>query len=129
MLFQDFETLDVFGPVEIMGSLDQEFNRIELCSFSGGLVKSKQGCEVSTRPVEISHHDVLLIPGGKGTRQLVHDLEFIAQLEQLVKKAAFILCVCTGSVLLAKTGILDKKKATTNKQAFSWVQSVNPQVD
>ncbi len=39
----------------------------------------------------------------------------------LANGAKFIISVCTGAVLLAKTGILDNKKATTNKRSFNWV--------
>lgn len=71
---------------------------------------------------------VLLIPGGQGTRPLVNDAEYIEWLRQRAVAASRVLTVCTGSALLAKTGVLDGLPATTNKIAFDWVASLRPQV-
>jgi transcriptional regulator GlxA family with amidase domain len=71
----------------------------------------------------------LLIPGGMGTRSLVDDEGFIGKLALPAGKAPFVLTVCTGSALLAKTGLLDGRNATSNKKAFPWVQSTRPEVN
>jgi putative intracellular protease/amidase len=68
-------------------------------------------------------HEVLIIPGGKGTRILVDDNEFIQELKNIVEKSTWCLTVCTGSALLAKTGLLDNCEATSNKRAFEWVKA------
>ncbi len=65
-------------------------------------------------------YDILLIPGGQGTRDLVNDAGFIDSLKAACGKADIIATVCTGSGLLARTGILDDKEATSNKTAWSW---------
>lgn len=70
-----------------------------------------------------------MVPGGFGTRQLVDDLSFIADLKKVAEESKFCLTVCTGAALLAKTGLLDGRKATSNKFAFQWVESVNPAVE
>ncbi|MGV3022842.1 DJ-1/PfpI family protein [Streptococcus suis] len=67
--------------------------------------------------------DVLLLPGGRGTRTLVENEAFLTSLGQLAEQASFVLSVCTGSALLAKAGLLDAKEATSNKLAFDWVTS------
>lgn len=72
---------------------------------------------------------VLLIPGGKGTRELVNDSDFISSLKKMSIKASNVLSVCTGSALLSKTGLLNERHATSNKKAFEWVQSVNQSVN
>lgn len=46
----------------------------------------------------------------------------------MVMKSKYCLSVCTGSALLAKTGLLNNKKATSNKKAFEWVKSINANV-
>ncbi|PKB66059.1 MAG: hypothetical protein BZY81_08265 [SAR202 cluster bacterium Io17-Chloro-G4] len=74
-------------------------------------------------------YDILLIPGGQGTRDLVNDADFIDSLKSACGKADIIATVCTGAGLLAKTGILDGKEATSNKTAWSWVLEQNSKVN
>ncbi|MEJ6951691.1 DJ-1/PfpI family protein [Natronospora cellulosivora (SeqCode)] len=121
ILFADFETLDAFGPVEILGKLNDLYN-IEFYSEKGGLIKSSQNVKVDTIAIsEIKNHDILLIPGGYGTRKEVKNPELIQKLKELSIKAKYVLTVCTGTALLAKTGLLKNLKATSNKRAFDWV--------
>ena len=120
ILFDGFETLDAFGPVEIAGKRP-EIYRLEYFSISGGLVTSAQNIQINTRPFsEITSGGILLVPGGQGTRRLVDDTNFISALTDSVKSARYILSVCTGAALLARTGVLDGRAATTNKRAFDW---------
>lgn len=128
LLFSDFETLDAFGPVEIFGRF-QEY-RLQYLSLNGGVIRSSQGTEILTKPVDDADFSgILLIPGGQGTRTLVLDTRFVQKLAQISDRSAYCLTVCTGSALLAKTTLLDGRKATSNKRAFEWVKSVNPNVD
>lgn len=127
LLFEGFETLDVFGPVEVFSKAED----IEMCycSFTGGLVRSAQGFMILTEPISATNSsEVLFVPGGMGTRSLVADSEFMIQLRTLIDKSRYCLSVCTGSALLAKSGGLTGKKATTNKRAYSWATSQNDQV-
>jgi transcriptional regulator GlxA family with amidase domain len=73
-------------------------------------------------------YDILLIPGGTGTRSLVNDMEFISELKTLCGQCDLVLTVCTGAALLAKTGLLDGKEATSNKIHFEFVKSQGPKV-
>jgi putative intracellular protease/amidase len=121
ILFNDFETLDAFGPVEIIGRMPK-FYKMDFFSISGGVVLSSQRVSVNT--LSFSAMDttgVLLIPGGAGTRKLVDDVYFIDTIRTLSQKAQYVLTVCTGSALLAKTGLLQGRRATSNKLAFDWV--------
>ncbi len=128
ILFDGFETLDALGPAEIIGELPERF-QLRYCSRFGGRVTSAQGLPVETEPFSaIRSGGVLLIPGGIGTRALVQDAEYIAALKALFLQADFVLAVCTGTPVLAKTGLLDGKPATSNKRLFAWAQSVAPQV-
>ena len=123
ILFEKFETLDVFGPVEILGMLPEKYD-IEFYSAKGGLVRSTQNVRVETLPASAIKDDYLLfVPGGMGTRTLVDDRAFIDTLAALAQGAKLVLTVCTGSALIAKTGILKGLKATTNKRAFAWASS------
>lgn len=127
LLFPEFETLDAFGPVEVLGCVPEY--RLRYVSVQGGPVKSNQGFEVLTESVKGADlSSVLLIPGGQGTRTLTDDPEFIRALKELAEQSEYCLTVCTGSAMLAKTGLLNGRKATSNKMAFDWVRSVNTEV-
>lgn len=127
ILFPDFETLDVFGPVEILGHI-KEYH-LNFLSLKGGLIKSRHNTEIMTKPLDkVNYSGILFLPGGQGTRELVKDVLFIDTIRHLAQISDYCLTVCTGSALLAETGLLNGKRATSNKRAFSWVEAVNPQV-
>lgn len=130
LLFEDFETLDVFGPVEIFGRL-QEFYQVAFCSLKGGLVNNKHGVSILTECMDELKNGVgiFLIPGGHGTRQAVNDVLLVDKTKTICMTASYVFTVCTGTALLAKTGLLDGKKATSNKRAFDWVVTQGIAVD
>ena len=129
ILFNDFETLDVFGPIEILGRMPQHFNP-EFYSLDGGIITSSQKVQIVTKAFSEMHSVscILVIPGWIGTRNLIKDTRFIDALAQFAGKAEFILTVCTGSILFSKTGLLDGKKATSNKRVFAWTGKESPKV-
>lgn len=128
ILFDNFETLDVFGPVEILGRLPEYFN-IDYYSLNGNLKTSTQGVQMPTKKIsDVEDTDILLVPGGKGTREEINNPELISAIKSISNNAKYILTVCTGSALLAKTALLDGRIATSNKRAFDWVASVREEV-
>jgi transcriptional regulator GlxA family with amidase domain len=130
LLFHDFETLDVFGPVEVLGSVDGRWD-IRFWSRLGGLVRSSQGVVVDTEaiPGEPVRLGFLLIPGGTGVRALVGDRPFLARVKALTDTATNVLTVCTGSALAAAAGVLDGRRATSNKLVFDWVREQSAAVE
>jgi putative intracellular protease/amidase len=129
LLFNDFETLDVFGPVEVFGNLPRDYEP-RYISKDGGSVKSRHGARIITEPIEsFSPDGILFIPGGYGIRPLVEDLEYVEMVRDLCETSRFCLTVCTGSALLAKTGLLNGLHATSNKISLDWVVSVNQSVN
>ena len=122
LLFEDFETLDVFGPVEIFGRLKDHY-KVSFFSESGGMVKNAHGISILTGSIEDIKNgvDIFLIPGGHGTRIEVNNTVLIDKLRTICQLSKYVLTVCTGSALLARTGLIDGKKATSNKKAFDWV--------
>ncbi len=130
LLFDDFETLDVFGPVEIFGRLKDHY-QITFLSESGGLIRNYHGVAVQSEKISEakSDHDIFLIPGGYGTRKEVDNTLLIEQVKDLSQSGKFVLTVCTGTAILARTGLLDGKQATSNKRAFDWVMTQGEKVN
>lgn len=127
LLFDNFETLDAFGPVEVFGRIEEY--ALRYISLNGETIVSKQGVRILTENInETDPYGILLIPGGQGTRSLVNDIGFIEKLSEAATKSRYCLTVCTGSALLAKTGLLNNRRATSNKKAFEWVESINSNV-
>jgi putative intracellular protease/amidase len=123
LLFDEFETLDAMGPAEVFGRFPETY-RLACRSLNGGTVTSRQNVAFVTASLSgWNAGGVVLIPGGMGTRSLVEDAGYLAELKKLCEGASYVLTVCTGSALLAKTGLLDGRCATTNKIAFDWVSS------
>jgi transcriptional regulator GlxA family with amidase domain len=129
LLFNDFETLDVFGPVEVFGRLTDLYT-LQFYSLHGGLISNRHGVSLSTATLEsiTSPVDIFLIPGGLGTRKEVSNSSLIEKIKAVSDQSKYVLTVCTGSALLARTGLLNHKKATSNKRAFAWVTGNGPNV-
>ncbi len=129
ILFNQYETLDVFGPIEILGRLKNHF-KIKFYSLCGGIVYSSQSVPILTEKIDKAPNKdyTLLIPGGYGTRNEVNNIDLISIIEEKGKRATHIFSVCTGAALLAKTYLLNQKRATTNKRVFNWVKSLNNKV-
>jgi transcriptional regulator GlxA family with amidase domain len=130
VLFNDFETLDVFGPIEIFGRLKEQFIP-QFYSQNGGIITSSHNVQIITKAMSENKLEnyILFIPGGVGTRDLVKKGEFINQLKLLSQKAEYIFTVCTGSVLFSKTGLMNNRKATSNKRSFFWAKNESPEVN
>ncbi|EJD37267.1 transcriptional regulator [Auricularia subglabra TFB-10046 SS5] len=71
--------------------------------------------------------DVLLVPGGRGTRPLNISQDFLHFLAKQAPGAKYVLSICTGSWALAQAGVLDGHRATTNKSLFTLVKKETSQ--
>jgi len=143
VLFQNFTTLDAFGPIQVFGSAFklQDNERIPRYHISTIAHKTSTILSGEGQIIHIDRtfdellkdnkqmEDILLIPGGFGTRTLVNDASFIQDLGKICKNFKIVASVCTGSALLAKTGLLDGKTATSNKMAWDWVTSQRNEVN
>jgi putative intracellular protease/amidase len=130
VLFEGFELLDFFGPLEMFSLLDGDA-RITVLAENAGPVKSVAGpsAVAEATMADAGGFDVLLIPGGIGTRREMNSPKFLAELKRLAGAARIVATVCTGSLLLGKTGLLDGRKATSNKRVFQFVKTTVPRVD
>ncbi|HXZ87861.1 MAG TPA: DJ-1/PfpI family protein [Candidatus Binataceae bacterium] len=132
VLFEGFELLDVFGPAEAYGIRDADGAfRLAMVAQQPGPVTSAQGPAAVAEYgfADCPHLDLLLVPGGIGTRREVENHLMISWLQERSRAAEIVTSVCTGAGLLARAGILDGRRATSNKRALDWVMSQGPKVN
>jgi transcriptional regulator GlxA family with amidase domain len=132
VLFEDFELLDVFGPCEAYGShhLDGAFELATVAAQAGRVASAQGPAAVADYSFEAAPRlDLLLVPGGIGTRREVSNPALLDWLRNRSTEARLVTSVCTGAALLARAGLLDGLRATTNKRAFAWVASQGPAVN
>ncbi|KMV30835.1 thiamine biosynthesis protein ThiJ [Photobacterium swingsii] len=127
LVFDDYETLDLHGPIEMLGHAP---NTKILIVSEKEMAKSSQGTMLycnsqieNTIPCQL-----FMTVGGLGTRTEVNNPKVINWIKSQTAVSEKVFSVCTGSALLAKAGVLDGVSATTNKLAYQWVTSLNPQV-
>ncbi|KAK7427285.1 hypothetical protein QQZ08_006221 [Neonectria magnoliae] len=141
VLFPGFQALDVFGPADVLNilskktplelsiiaeTLDPVSTRANLPGTAtiGQRVVPTHTCE--NPPTDI---EVLLVPGGTGTRDSERTQPVIDYVQKAYPALRYLLTVCTGSALVAKTGLLDGHEATSNKRSWSWATSQGPKVN
>jgi len=130
VLYPVFELLDVFGPLEMFGILSDRVE-IVVTAERPGPVTSAQGPDV------LAHHglaecpplDLLLVPGGFGTRTEYQNPALLKFLRQRGPESEVTMSVCSGSALLAAAGLLDGRRATTNKMFFNEIAEQATNVD
>jgi putative intracellular protease/amidase len=130
IFYEDFELLDMYGPLEMFGSIGPELE-IVCVAEQAGEVKSAQGPRaVAERSfADCPPLDLLLLPGGVGTLSQFANEPLLEFLRARCPSAEVTMSVCSGSALLAKAGVLDGRRATSNKQFFSLATSQSEKVD
>ena len=129
VLFEGFELLDVFGPSEAFGMLAYGGKwRVLTVAEKAGAIASAQGSKTIADFGfdDCPHIDILMIPGGVGTRREIANQSLLESIVDRARKAEIVTSVCTGAALLAKPGLLDGRNATTNKFSFKWVTEQGP---
>jgi transcriptional regulator GlxA family with amidase domain len=128
IVFEQITPLDAFGPVQAALSMADLYD-VGYFSGTGGMIRMNGNLQIETLPItEIKDGGILMIPGGFGTRKEVNNAYLIGMIKEKAEKSEYVLTVCTGSALLARTGLLDGKKATSNKISFDWVMEQNKKV-
>ena len=130
LLFPDFELLDIFGPLEMLGVLDEHFKIVTL-GESTQPIASAQGprAAIDRTFSDSGKIDVLLVPGGIGTRVQIRNPVCLDFLRSSYPRLEALGSICTGSGLLAGAGLLDGRRATSNKKAFAWASAQGSNVD
>ena len=130
VLYPQFELLDVFGPVEMFGNLTGTIE-VKMVAEKSGPVVSAQGPSVLAEFgfADCPRLDLIMVPGGNGTLTEVENKVFLDWLAVRAAAAEVVMSVCSGSALLARAGLLDGKRATTNKMWFNTLVQYGPHVD
>ncbi|PHS42028.1 MAG: thiamine biosynthesis protein ThiJ [Robiginitomaculum sp.] len=127
-IFDGVEELDFVGPYEVFTMINEVFNyfgkpdavNVQLLSEHGGQITGAKKMRVLSDAAiaDSSDWDVILIPGGEGTRALLKNEVFLTWLRSQAKTAKWVTSVCTGSMLLAQAGLTEGKKITTHHMNF-----------
>ena len=129
-IFPGIQTLDLFGPIEMLAGFD---DRIALTMVAETLapLPTRHGQRICPDKTidDGSDYDLLLIPGGDSAIDAGHRPEVIQWLQETGNRAELVMTVCTGSILLAMTGLLDGHRATTNKMDFRDTVGLGPNVE
>ena len=133
VVFPIAEELDFIGPYEAFGMLRVQALEWQpvLISETGDSVRCGHGLSVN---VDHSFDDapeleVLLIPGGMGTRAEMNNPRLIDFVQERGRKARYVTSVCTGALILHRAGFLSGKRATTHWQAIETLRGLGGEVD
>jgi transcriptional regulator GlxA family with amidase domain len=130
LVFPGFETLDYFGPIEMLGGFGTETEIVTVAKERGPVPSCHGQRIVVDRTIsEKDDYDLLFIPGGDAALLAGRDEIFLQWIREAAGKAEKVMAVCTGSILLGMTGVLDGRKATTNKRDFIATVHLAPNVE
>jgi transcriptional regulator GlxA family with amidase domain len=132
LIFDDVEVLDFCGPFEVFSVANRfsdppAFNVLTVAEKAGPVL-TRGGLSVNPhhRLTDCPPTDLILVPGGQGTRKEMHNPVVIDWIKQAASKAELVLSVCTGALLLAKAGLLDNLQATTHHGAIDLLRQTAP---
>lgn len=125
VLFPDAEELDFVGPFEVFTMADEVWRlvgnpdpiyRVVLISEDGATVHARKGMRIEADYsfADAPDLDVMLVPGGQGTRTELDNPAMLAYLKKAAVGCEWVTSVCTGSQLLASAGPAAGKRVTTH---------------
>jgi transcriptional regulator GlxA family with amidase domain len=132
LIFDDVEVLDFCGPFEVFSVasrfVDPPAFNILTVAHTPGPVTTRGGLSVNPQCwlADCPPPDLLLVPGGQGTRTQMHNQPLIEWIGQMAPRAELVLSVCTGALLLARAGLLDGLEATTHHGAIDLLRQTAP---
>lgn len=130
VLYENFELLDLYGPLEMFGCLPEAVEIVTVAERKGP-VRSTPGPETVARFDfdDCPPLDLILLPGGVGTLPQLENAALADFLRKRADAAEVTMSVCSGSAILARAGLLDGRRATSNKVFFQLATSQSDAVD
>ncbi len=132
LVFDDAEVLDFAGPYEVF-TVAKEFTKppafhVYCVGIGASPVLARGKFAVSPRYTidDSPQADILVIPGGFGTRPLLKHERLVSWIREQAGKVQWLLSVCTGALLLAKAGLLENRPATTHHGALDHLKLLSP---
>ncbi|MFA0809925.1 DJ-1/PfpI family protein [Microbulbifer epialgicus] len=127
LLYDDAQTIDYAGPYEVFGQANY---RLTTISENGETITSAMGLQVvpDTSFDQESQFDAVIIPGG-GINKAMENPKILRWIKEQSEQVQYVLTVCNGAFILANTGLLDGKKATTIRGAFNSFESSFPDIE
>lgn len=132
LLFDDVEVLDFTGPFEVFAVTDelgekQLFDTLTVAE-SPGTIRARNGLKVVPDHTfeSVPRPDILVVPGGFGTRPLLNKPSVLDWIRQRARQVEVLASVCTGSLVLAKAGLLAGRAATTHYLRHALLRELAP---
>jgi putative intracellular protease/amidase len=114
-LFAGFAALDAVGPYEVLSRLPGAQVQFVATERGGQSTESGPLTMVAEHLLEeVPHPDVIVVPGGFGTRRLLEDEQMLGWIAAAHETSQWTTSVCTGSLLLGAAGVLRGLKATSH---------------
>ena len=132
LIFDEVEVLDFCGPFEVFSvagrrSGQEPFNVYTVAQTPGPVnARNKLSVNPAHTLADCPRPDILLVPGGYGTRREMHNEALTGWIRERAEEAELVLSVCTGALLLAKAGLLEGLAATTHHGALDLLREVAP---
>ena len=132
LIFDGVELLDFAGPLEVFSAADYLLGDsspfdIKTIAIKNSIVVSKSEIKISPNITnEDQPLDLLIIPGGIGTRRIIEDAKELKFVQDLISQSKTIASVCTGALILGKMGKLDGQNVTTHAVGVPLLEKISP---
>jgi transcriptional regulator GlxA family with amidase domain len=128
--YEKMDLLDLAGPFDVFAvasNWGRDF-RVYTVAEKAGPVKTVSGITISPKYGfgDCPEPDILVVPGGLGARTEMHNEALTGWIRSAAEGAEIVLSVCTGALLLAKAGLLDGLRVTTNRRALDLLREAAP---
>jgi len=134
-IFDDAEVLDFAGPFEVFSVTNElsGYSLLNVFTVAGEKkpVRARNGLSVNPdySTSDAPGVDILIIPGGCGTRPLLLQPDILTWIRHTAQGAERVLSVCTGALLLGQVGLLDGIRSTTHHSAFEILAELAPNTE